>query len=526
MEDIKPHRFDIMRRWPEQPFVYEINACTWLDSLRRRYDRDSITLASVPSREWDAVAATGIDAVWLMGVWERSPASARIARTHEELREEFQRALPDRAPEDVLGSPYAVRRYAVDARLGGPEGLASAREALSRKSLRLLLDFVPNHVAIDHPWVSEHPEYLLRRSGAGLPHPRGRIEDSDGEDGAFFDAGGTLLAHGRDPNFPPWTDTAQLNAFDPALRRTLVETLLAIADQCDGVRCDMAMLPVNRIFASTWGPMAGPAPPVEFWRELIPGVRRAHPEFLFIAEAYWDMEWELLQSGFDFCYDKRLYDRLARGSAEDVRLHLRADLSYQKRLLRFIENHDEPRAAAVFNPRKECAAAVAIATLPGAKLFQEGQFEGRRTRTPVQLGRAPAEPADPVLETFYRKLLQTARKPAFRNGEWQLCEPEGWPDNDGYLRLVAWCGRWGENRALTVVNLSEARAQGRIRLPWDDLAGESWSLTDYFTGEVFERCGDAMREPGLYVDLDAHGFHLFGCAHSRFKAKKKRPDTA
>ena len=112
----------------------------------------------------------------------------------------------------------------------------------------------------------------------------------------------------------------------------------------------MAMLMTNEVFARTWGERAGPAPQAEYWPTLIERTKAVHPDFLFIAEAYWDMEWTLQQQGFDLCYDKRLYDRLAHESAESVRGHLQADSGYQERLLRFIENHDEPRAAATFEP--------------------------------------------------------------------------------------------------------------------------------------------------------------------------------
>src|SRR5438552_14891743 len=127
---------------------------------------------------------------------------------------------------------------------------------------------------------------------------------------------------------------------------------------------------------------------------MINSVSLKYPEMLFMAEAYWDLEWDLQQLGFDYCYDKRLYDRLVHDNAESVRLHLTAGLDYQDRLVRFIENHDEPRAAATFTPEKERAAALTIMTLPGAKLWYEGQFEGRRVRAPVFLARGPDAPID------------------------------------------------------------------------------------------------------------------------------------
>ncbi len=486
-----------MTSWPRHPTIYEINTWVWLHELSQRHSRP-IALGDVPAAEWDALAALGFDAVWMMGVWERSAASVRIARAHPDLQAGFRAALPDFNPEDVIGSPYAVGHYVVDRRLDGPAGLAAARTALAERGLRLILDFVPNHVAVDHPWLAEHPEYFIQ----GAP------DDLEQQPAAFFRAGKYIVAHGRDPYFPPWTDTAQLNAFHPGLRRAAIDTLRAIADQCDGVRVDMAMLPVGRIFAGTWGARAGEPPAVEYWPEVLGAVRQTHPDLLLMAEVYWDMEWELQQQGFDYCYDKRLYDRLAHADPSAVNAHLEADSDYQARLVRFIENHDEPRAAAVFDPRLVRAAAVAAATLPGARLFHEGQLEGARIRLPVQLRRRHPELPDATLGDFYRALLAELRAAVFHDGVWQLCERSGWPDNATYRNLAAWCWRLEEERRLIVVNLGGQPAQGRIRLPWDDLAGGRWRLQDALSGETFIRAGDELRDPGLYVGLEAGGVHF------------------
>jgi len=226
-----------------------------------------------------------------------------------------------------------------------------------------------------------------------------------------------------------------------------------------------------------------------------------------MLEAYWDLEWDLQQLGFDYCYDKRFYDRLVHDNAESVRLHLCAGLDYQDKLVRFIENHDEPRAAATFSPEKERVAAVTIMTLPGAKLLYEGQFEGRRVRPPVFLARRPDEPIDSDLQAFYHKLLAAVKTSGVCEGEWQLCDRTGWPGNSSYLNLVAWYWRLGESHYLVVVNLSENQSQARIHLPWDNLAGRTWHLRDVLNDNVFERNGDEMHSAGLYVDLPAWRFH-------------------
>ncbi len=466
--------------------------------LSRKYQR-AVDLATVPEQEWDAIAGYGFVVVWFMGVWERSPAGIEIAMRNKGLLEDFRRALRDFSAEDNVGSPYCVRRYVVDQHLGGPEGLAAARQALAKRGIGLLLDFVPNHVAPDHPWLFDHPEYFIR----------GDKKDVEREPASFHETGAGVCACGRDPYFPAWPDVLQLNAFHTGLRKAVIETISGIAEQCDGIRCDMAMLLLNNIFERTWGTRAGEKPVNDYWRTVIPAVKARHTEFRFIAEAYWDLEWELQQQGFDFCYDKKLYDRMEHAEPEMVRQHLLAELSYQEKMVRFLENHDEPRAAVTFSLGKGRAAAVAVLTLTGAKLLHEGQFEGRRIRLPVFLGRRPVEPVDQGLVAFYDRLLKAIQRDVFRNGAWRLCERSGWPDNQSCQNLLTWCWAKEDERYLVVINFGQEASQARVHLPWDELKGREWRLNDVLSGETYDRNGSEMREVGLYVDLAPWKCHVF-----------------
>jgi hypothetical protein len=487
-----------MTTWPKHPVLYEINTWVWLGELGRRHGRP-LTLATVPLEEWDRIAAGGFDAVWFMGVWERSPAGIEISMRNPGLLEDFKRALPDFAAADNVGSPYCVRRYVVDDHLGGPAGLAAAREMLRERGLGLILDFVPNHVAPDHPWAADHPEYFIQ-GGAG---------DARDDPASFVGIGGSVFARGRDPFFPAWPDVLQLNAFQTGLRQAVIATLGQIAEQCDGIRCDMAMLMLNSVFERTWGDRAGTTPADDYWRAIIPAIKARWPQFRFIAEAYWDLEWELQQQGFDHCYDKKLYDRMEHGDTEGVHQHLRADPAYQQGMVRFIENHDEPRAAATFPDGKGRAAAVAILTLTGAKLLHQGQFEGLKVRLPVFLARRPVEPVDPELADFYAKLLLETRHDIFRNGEWRLCERHGWAGNSSCHHLLTWCWRKDDERYLVVINFHQDPAQARVQVPWDELRGKQWLLGDVLSGESYERGGDEMRDGGLYFELGPWKAHLF-----------------
>jgi mannosylglycerate hydrolase MGH1-like protein len=487
--------------WPEQPVIYEVNTAVWLDELSRTAGR-RLTLAEVPPDAWDAVTPPGTDAVWLMGVWERSPAGLAIAHADATLRESFRAALPDVRDGDVIGSPYCVRRYVVDEIFGGPDGLAAARAALAQRRARLILDYVPNHVAPDHPWVTGNPELFVH----------GTAEDLRTDPAGWLATDRYVLARGRDPNFPAWPDVVQLNALAPALRTATTETLASIAAQCDGIRCDMAMLMTSDVFAKTWGDRAGLPPVEDFWSAVLTRLRTRHPQAVLIAEAYWDMEWELQQQGFDFCYDKRLYDRIVRGDVPGVRDHLRAEPGYQARLLRFLENHDEPRITTGLPTEALRPAAVALATLPGATLWHEGQFEGRRVRPPVFLARRPEEAPDRELADWYRRLVAAVRERGVRAGTWRLIDPVGWPDNPSADHLLAWSWTGGSGRYLVVVNLTAQPAQARIPVDWPDLRGRTVRLTDLLQPGVLDRDGSEIAESGLYVDLAPWQYHLLAAA--------------
>ncbi len=488
--------------WPANPIVYEINTRLWLAEMAEKHGR-VIRLDTVPEEEIERLAAYGFDAVWLMGVWEPSPKGREIALHHPAARREYGQALPDWTDEDVVGSPYAVHRYAVNPALGDEAGLQSLRQRLAERGLRLILDFVPNHLALDHPWTVTHPEYFVQGTLAQL--------DRAPDEYFVVEAGGQthVLAHGRDPYFPPWTDTVQLDYTCPEMRAAMTETLQRIAGLCDGVRCDMAMLVTTRVFEQTWGKRAIRRYP-EFWEEAIPQVKRAHPGFLFVAEVYWDMEWELQQQGFDFTYDKRLYDRLRGDDPVAVRDHLRAELDYQRRLLRFIENHDEPRAIHAFGLAKSQAAAALVATLPGMCLFHEGQLEGRRIKVPVQLRRRPEEPPQPEVESFYRRLLAAIGHDAFREGQWSLLEtrPAG-EDNGTFRNIVAYLWAWPAGHRLVAVNLARQRSQGYVRVPVAELQGKSVVLADLLGDATYNRSGDEMLGRGLYLDMRPYQAYIF-----------------
>jgi hypothetical protein len=285
--------------------------------------------------------------------------------------------------------------------------------------------------------------------------------------------------------------------------------LLEIADKCDGVRCDMAMLPTRSVFLRTWGGRFDP-PEAQFWPPAIAGVKEQHPGFLTIGEVYWDMEGELQQQGFDYTYDKRLYDLLLGGDPQGTRRRLSAEAEFQNRLTRFIENHDEERAVTAFGRQRIRPAAVVSMTLPGMRLFHDGQLEGNRLRVPVQLGRRPLEPPDPELTGFYRKLVQALRHPVFHLGEWVPLEPqEEWFGNPSFRNIIAHRWVFRGHRRVVAANLSTEPAQCFLPLNLPGLGGMNWFFDDLLGQASYSREGDDLVVRGLYLDLPACGCHLF-----------------
>jgi len=274
---------------------------------------------------------------------------------------------------------------------------------------------------------------------------------------------------------------------------------------CDGVRCDMAMLVLPDVFERTWG-MRAP----EFWPSAIGRVHAVKPDFVFMAEVYWDLEWTLQQKGFDYTYDKRLYDRLREGHARPIRDHFRADMDFQRRSARFLENHDEPRAAATFAPEIHRAAAILTYFCPGLRFVHQGQMEGFRKRIPVHLARGPVEPQDPEIQNFYDRLLSCLRHPAAQ-GSWQLLDPgPAWDGNWTWDCFIAFALRTANGSTLvTVVNFAPNQSQCYVRLPFDDLRGRTVRLKDQLGGNTYERPGDEIAGQGLYLDLAPWGYHVF-----------------
>jgi hypothetical protein len=486
------------------PSIYEINTRPWL----RRFDRANkkATLSDVPVQYWDNLSKKEFDYVWLMGIWKTCDWVIDKYCFEPGLVTSYNRALKDWKREDIVGSPFAIDRYEVSPMIGTHKSLLELKSLLNKKGIKLILDFIPNHFSAESSLIKENPYIFLYVSKQLLDRDSHTYYQPFPDEKSFF-------AHGRDPFFPSWQDTVQVNFFSIDARKSLTETLIGLTKICDGVRCDMAMLALNNVFKGTWGSILKAngfdVPQTEFWKDAIAEVKSVRNDFVFIAETYWDMEWTLQQLGFDYTYDKRFTDRLKAGEVENIYDHLTAEADYQKKSVRFIENHDEERSAAIFGKEKCKAAAVVISTVQGMRFYYDGQFEGKKIKLPVQLGREPEEHPVSVIAEFYNKLLSITSEEIFKKGKWTLLNPiSSWGNNKSFENILAWMWIYKDEKRLIVVNYSETIATCRIKL---DVRGypEEFEIKDLLNDQIFVRSAEEVFNMGLFIELKPFHSHIF-----------------
>jgi hypothetical protein len=483
------------------PKIYEINTRVWIKKFG-----PNTTFSQIPQNVFNELSLKGINIIWLMGIWKTCPSTIERCCFEPELISAYNRSLKDWARSDVIGSPYSIDEYEINPALGSWEELKQLKNYLNSIGIKLFVDFVSNHFSADSKYIQTNPEIFLRADeeffkGDSFTFFR---HDSDSEN---------VYAHGRDPFFPAWTDTIQINFFSLDARKFMTDILLKLTDVCDGVRCDMAVLPLNNVFQNTWlgvlNKFGFSRPDAEFWKKAISDVKRKNSEFVFLGEAYWDLEWNLQQLGFDYTYDKRLTDRLAANDLAGVRAHLNAEKSFQLKSVRFLENHDEPRAVTKFGKQRSLAAATVIDTIQGMKFYFDGQFEGKKNKLPVQLGREPEEKICTLIEDYYDRLLTITKAEIFQKGEWRMMQPLtiGY-GNISYENLLAWQWVLDNERRIVVINYSYSTSQCRLKL---DIKHDKRKITlvDLISDELYERWVDEINNVGLYIELKGHQCHIF-----------------
>lgn len=483
------------------PSIYEINTRVFL----KRFG-SGIKVNEVPEDIWQQLADKRFDFIWLMGIWRTCQSSVEKYCFEEDLIKNYNRALRNWQKEDVIGSPFAINVYEINESFGSIDHLLNLKEKLNRMGIGLILDFVPNHFNAETGLLKTNPDIFLSVDKESFLRDPHTYYQPDKDIEQYF-------SHGRDPFFPAWQDTVQVNFFSHHARNYLINVLIHLTDICDGVRCDMAMLALNNVFKNTWSGIISKnnyePPPTEFWAEAIQKVKSKRKDFLFIAEAYWNLEWELQQLGFDYTYDKSLTDRLKSGYALAVREHLFAEKDYRIKSLRFIENHDEERAFTAFGKEKSKAASIIISTIEGMRFFYDGQFEGKRIKLPVQLGTEPHEHPNSEMIEFYCRLFQVTAIDIFKTGTWSLLETStSWEGNTTFKNMIAYQWILDDRKRIVIVNYSEVVSTCRLKFDLSGYPGE-FEMEDLLNNQKYIRSAEEVNSTGLYVELRPWQAHIF-----------------
>jgi len=568
--EFEPERFSLDRDWMPRLVLMAKSAYVWLDQLSRRYGREIRTLDAIPDEELDTLARWGISGLWLIGLWERSRASALIKQL--------------RGNPEAVASAYSLMDYRIADDLGGEGAWANLRERAWRRGIRLASDMVPNHMGIDSRWVIEHPERFLSLPYSPFPSYAftGPDLSSDERVGIFLEDhywDGTDAAvvfkrvdrrtgderyiyHGNDGTSFPWNDTAQLDYLKAEVREVVIQTILQVARQFPIIRFDAAMTLAKRHIQRLWYPEPGSgggipsraehgltkaafdaAMPVEFWREVVDRVAAEAPDTLLLAEAFWMLEGYFVRTlGMHRVYNSAfmhmLRDEDNAGYRRVIRDTLEFDPEILKRYVNFMNNPDEKTAVEQFGKGdKYFGICTLMATLPGLPMLGHGQVEGFSEKYGMEYRRAyqdeqvdewlVARHEREIFPLFHRRHLFAEVR------DFLLYDVVG-PDGSINEDVFAYSNRAGGERSLVVYHNRYASARGWIRtsVPYAEKTGpegektlrqrtlgEGLGLTDdpdrwlawrdSVSGlEYLRDCRTLVRE-GLYVELEAYGRHVF-----------------
>ncbi|KAH0786433.1 alpha-amylase family protein [Histomonas meleagridis] len=480
----------------DNPRLLEVSTRPYLYLLTQKYGKSITKLRDIPTQEFDDMQSKGYEWVWFMGVWQLGDYGVQHDRTDEGLRQSYNSVLPGWTEEDVIGSPYCIVSYTCNSEIGTDEDLTWLRQQLNKRGMKLMLDYVPNHSAIDAPEVTTTPSFYIRCPQGETPDPN--IYISNG------------IAYGCGEWCSPWTDVAQFNYMDTEFRNSRIQVLKKIASLSDGCRCDMAHLILNDKFWSYWQRQLEAygytKQSTEFWADAISAVKAEYPNFIFMAESYGDVLHTLHNCGFDYTYDKDLLDNLRDGNVWQFKQTVyNTDLSYKKRLAHFTENHDEPRSIANMggNVERADAAAAALLTLPGLRFFFQNQNDGLTKKLDVHLRRAVSESPNSKVQYFYNKLYSILNMEALKTGDFTM------QTITGSDTILTWKWVKGDSHVLVTVNFSPNQSGGYIICSDAPLSGSTIPVKEMINDVVYDRDPNEMRSNGLFVLLDGYQVQIF-----------------
>eukprot|EP01114_Cavostelium_apophysatum_P001197 TRINITY_DN11013_c0_g1_i2.p1 TRINITY_DN11013_c0_g1~~TRINITY_DN11013_c0_g1_i2.p1 ORF type:complete len:504 (+),score=68.63 TRINITY_DN11013_c0_g1_i2:87-1598(+) len=482
------------------PAMYELSTRPWLYALSQKYGQSITLLSEIPQQEFQQIKDMGFDYVWMMGVWQLGKYGLNFDQTNPALLSYYPTVLPSFTIDDVIGSPYAVVNYTCNVQLGSDEDIASLRSMLNGIGLKLMLDFVPNHSAVDCPFTSSNPDfYILAPKGTQPPY----------DPSAYLPNG---IAYGSAGWGGAWQDTAQFNYWNPTTRKVRLQELLQVASLADAIRCDMAYLLLNDLFGQNWQQQlqswGWTQPTTEWWADSIQAVKQQYPDVIFLAEVYDPYQQDLQNVGFDFTYDKDLYDRLKNQDINGVREWLSSNtVEFLSRSAHFISNHDQPRAANYFGSWWMAdATALMTFTVPGMRFHWQWEFQGFKNQIDIHLRREEPESAVQDVQDFYQTFLNITNADVFKYGDWIYIDL-----SDSGTDLIAYRWEFGDDRRLCVINYSgDTGSTNVIVSNAQPINGnDTIPVTDLLSGTKYWRSAKMMQTQGLDVVVNSWYAQIF-----------------
>ena len=556
------------REWMPRLVLLAKNAHVWLAQLSKSHGREISTLDGVPDEELEVLARRGITGLWLIGVWQRSPASERI-----------KKMMGD---EDAVASAYSLEDYRIADALGGEGAYDDLRDRAWRHGIRLSTDMVPNHMGSDSNWVINHPDWFLTVDRS--PYPSYTFNGPDlSEDervGIFIEDGywdrsdaavvfkrvdhntgdERYVYHGNDGTSMPWNDTAQLDYLHHEVREAVIQTILSVARRSPVIRFDAAMTLARQHYHRLWFPepgAAGAVPsraefsmtradfdaamPHEFWREVVDRVAAEAPDTLLLAEAFWLLEGYFVRTlGMHRVYNSAFMNMLRDERNSEYRQLIRSTLEFDpqilKRYVNFMSNPDERTAVDQFGTGdKYFGVATLLATTPGLPMLGHGQIEGLEEKYGMEFQRPrwEEETNEGLVRRHESQIFPLlSRRRIFAEVDrfllFDFVKDDGAVDEnviaysndvDGERSLVVFHNLFGDTRGRIQLSTSVAVGDGDgerhlvqssvgdgLRVP----DTENWLVfRDAATNQEFLRSCQAIRRDGFDFELGAYQLHCF-----------------
>ena len=471
------------------PILYEISTRPWLYELSQKYGKKITKIKDIPLQELDYLHDMGIEIIWMMGVWTLGTYGLEF-----DQKQDYSSVLPDWTKDDVIGSPYSIVEYTCNPELGTNDDLTWLKGQINNRNMKLILDFVPNHSAIDAP-ASITNQKLYIHAPNGKKDPKKYTESG--------------IAYGKDPYSDPWMDVIQWNYWETDTRKLMKLNLLTALKYSDGVRCDMAHLVLNDVFGNTWSEELKAweykKPNQEFWAYAFEEVKYKYPDAILLAEVYEDWQIEILKKlGFTYCYDKALLDKL-RGSAKDVKEYIQN--KEWDNTVHFVENHDENRIIANVedNIEKAKAAGTIASTIGGMVFLNHGQWYGYKNKLDVHLRREASESINKNVFNYYKKLMQIIIDPAFKSSNYYYINNM---TGDKPNNFIAYIRQEGNNHYLIIINYNDEN--GCAEIPIYNIEGTgNIRLYEMINDVEYTGNAETIKTKGLNVCLSGYETHIF-----------------